>query len=414
MTSGDPTPLEAFLAAIAHHTTLPAADADESAADDSDAADPWTDSVSEADSFSTHPRYVEHRFAGFVRFAALGSAAVDAPSGPTSLTVYLEQLRFVRDGLRVLEEDDGAAGLHEKIEEARGTIRGLIDSQEVGWRADFERLLWPVVEGASENSALALGMGAGRNWCAEIYRPWMETLAGRYPFDPDGPDAAIDEVRSFFHPELGRLWSLYEEVLSGAFPREGQAFRRTRHRGQRWAAVYRPSLPRYLERAHEFTRTFFPAGSSDPAIDFDVRIRPSPHVATIDLVVDEQRVSHENGPERWARLHWPSGEARVRGAVVRARGMDGMRETIRHDGVWGLFRLLRTAQVVESDRETLTVSWPMHGLEGGIAIDIRPVRSARPFVAVPERIAAPRTVSPLRGPIEPPREIVAQQTTCGR
>ena len=394
LTAGEPTPIEALIRSVRHQTTLSLPEEETSDAGDA---------VEEPQEVETvHPRDVEARFAGFIRFAG-----TDGQAGP--LAAYLEQVRFVRDELRKRRESEGVVGaLDERVDEARSVVRGLIEAQEVGWRPDFERLLWPFVESASENATFASAAAAGRGWCAEVHRPWSTDFASRYPFRASGEDLSMDAFESFFHPERGMLWRIYRDSLSSAFPRRGGGFEPR----ARAPSTYRPGLAAYLRRADAISRTFFPS-SEGAGVHLDVRIHPSPSLTSIVLTVDGQQLTHENGPERWSRIRWPVEDARTRGAFLELTGVGGMRVNLRHRGDWGLLRLLSTGTVEETDRGSRVVSWSVPGSDARVRIEMRPTQPA-PALFPRENGSAPGALLDRWQAAAPPAEIVTGRTTCAR
>lgn len=354
------------------------------------------------------PRYVEEEFKGFTRFGVPLATEGNAPAPTTSLDHYLEQLRFVRDALQTYVDDPTSSDqLMGKLQMARTVVRGLIEEQQLGWRPNFEALLWPPIESAAVNSSMALGMSAGRSWCSEVYTPWNESLHNRYPFNANGHDAPIDDFTVFFQPEEGTLWAFYKEMLESDIELAGNDFQPSRRLGRDTNTVYQSGLTGYLTRARDVTRSFFPPGSAEPKADFDVRIRPSPRVATVQLTVDEQVVSYENAPERWTRITWPNAEASARGASIEVRGENGMHEVVRQEGEWGFFRLLEAGTVTSRGTGVFTMGWRLHTHDVDIVIEVRPAREQSPFFGVPNRSRSPGLLQPVRADVTPPRDIIA-------
>jgi len=132
-------------------------------------------------------------------------------------------------------------------------------------------------------------------------------------------------------------------------------------------------------------------------VDFEVRIRPTPTIAETTFTVDGEEFRYTNGPEEWHRFHWP-GSGNQRGAKIRARGLNGIDETIEQDGEWGVFRLFELGQVRGSANSRIfSVTWHLRNQNLAIGVDVRPVRSENPFFGLPRRDAsADRYLSPFR------------------
>lgn len=355
---------------------------------------------------------VAEAFEGFTAFAVPGETTGEEKQ-PTSLDVYAEQLEFVRDALQGQLDNPGPRDkLDARLTAARVRVRSLIEQQEVGWRPRFEALLWPPIEGTSLGSTQAAARGVGRSWCSDVVRPFSRNLAAGYPFAPAGQDVSLGDFAQFFKRD-GTLWKYYDDILDHAVERQGEGFAFATRLGRDSSVVYAPAVPSFLQHAQDVTQSFFPAGSEVPLVEFDVQIQPSPRIATTELQVGGESISHENGPERWQRVSWP-GKSPEKGAALVMRGADGMIERLSQEGEWGLFHLFEQGTVVSGDSRVFTIAFKLrtHDLESRITI--RPVRADSPFFGVSGREGRPVFMEPVRaGGLELPREIVTGQSLCG-
>ena len=387
LAAGAPTPLEALVRSVDYHTTL----------------------RPPPDSASSELRDLHRRFRGLVRFVG-GEGA----TAPPPIEVYLEQVRYVRDALQTQRRADGPDGANDRLAEARDAVRDLIESQEVGWRADFERLLWPVIEGASESSESVRVTWVGRRWCAEVHRPWSRDVGPYYPFRPNGPGVSMEALERFLHPERGALWRVYGEALSDAFPRHGGEIRAAEGGRLPVADTFHPRLVRYLRRAAAVSETFFSQDGENADVGLDLRVRPSPRHVSVTLSVDGQRVVYENGPDRWVRVRWPDAEAETRGASIAVVDTEGMRVDLAYEGDWGFLRLLDVGEVRSAGEGRWTMRWPIPGSDDDVRIDVRPTR--RVPMLFPEGLEGvpPTSFTERFRQATPPAEIVVGKTTCQR
>jgi type VI secretion system protein ImpL len=358
------------------------------------------------------PKDVEKAFAGFVSFGFgpdAAQAAVQAASGAPPpaqknlpLDVWQEQMVFVRDALQTAVESSDSGPLLGRVQAARTRVRALIDTQEVGWRPYLERLLWPPIQAASSGAAREAAAGASQKWCAAVANPWRRTLANRYPFNPNGDDAALADVVEFFRPGSGLVWGFYGEALRNDVQRAGDGFTFARQMGG--ASGFRSDLLAFLRRAQEITTVLFPANASEPSVGFSVRIRPTPKVATVILEVDGQRFEYNNGPEEWRRMTWP-GQGKALGALIRVRTAQGREEVLQQDGEWGLYRLLEAGQPKgEPGLRDFAMSFSFPSLGAVVVMDFRPARSEAPFFGM-RRAGRPRLMAPFRGGFSVPAAI---------
>ncbi len=421
LTRGDPAPMERLMRSVGYHMRLEATgpspvaqagaalqqtaldalrqrlgglggaavDAAQRAGAEVCAGDPY---VQRAD--------VERALEGFALFgvprqapAAVGDgAAAPPPAGPTPVQVYQEQMELVRDAIRTYMDDPTTSqALVSRLQQAKNEIGALIEEQDVGWRARFDALLYAPLGRIDEASRTAVARARGGEWCTAVVDGFDRTLRGRYPFVRNGQDAAISDVADFYRPNAGTLWTFYREVLERDVPRAGAEFRAAQ--GQGVGNAYVPALATFLERSLAIAESLFPSGSSDPRVDFEIRIRPTSGIATTTLEIDGLRIVYDNGPEQWHRARWP-GAGDAHGARLRVRGAR-VDETIEHGGDWGFVRLLDsgTLRAVPGERH-FSVAFRPQSLDADVVIDVRPARVVNPFVPLGQ--APSRFLEPFR------------------
>jgi type VI secretion system protein ImpL len=367
------------------------------------------------------PADVEKAFASFVAFGLPAEAAPGAPPAPggggaapaarsVPLDLYMEQLSFVRDALRDTLDGADPGPLKERVQAARTRIRALIDGAQIGWRPRLEALLWPPLDAASRDSAREAASGASLEWCSAVAQPFRRSMAGRYPFSRDGDDAAVADVAEFFRPG-GVVWGFYEAGLKSEIQRAADGFKFARQLGG--VSGFRPELLSFLKRAQDVTTVLFPAGASDPKVEFSVRIRPTPGVAVVWLEVDGQKFDYRNGPEEWHRFAWP-GQGKVLGAALRVKAANGQEEIVQQEGEWGLFRLLEAGRLKgDPGARDFAVSWALPAIGSSVTIDFRPARSDAPFFGPRRAGVPPRLMAPFRSGVLPPANIGRGTSSCG-
>jgi type VI secretion system protein ImpL len=361
------------------------------------------------------PADVEAAFADFVAFGVPptpppGPDGAPSPQKPqqVQLDIYQEQLEFVRDALATYTANpESMPQLVAKLEGARTRVRQLIEGQPVGRRALFEALLWPPIEGASITTNAALGKEKAIPWCTEVVSKFEHNLKSKYPFNPSGPDAPLADVADFYKPD-GDLWKHYQAKLANEVPELGDHFEFRSKLGG--ATPYYPQLLTFLKRSREITNVLFPAGAKSPLVEFEVRIRPAPGVASIVFDLDGQTIKTQNEPDRWYPLKWP-GEGKTHGATIRVRGSQNLSETIQQEGDWGLFRLLEAGQLAASSSSRIfAVTWTLSSRRDvQITFDIKPSRTDAPFFGTSR---SDKLLRSFRGSDVAPPHAIAQGGGC--
>jgi type VI secretion system protein ImpL len=357
------------------------------------------------------PADVESAFADFVQFGVPPPPPPGQDGAPSTqkpqqvqLDIYQEQLEFVRDALATsIENPESTQQLVARLQGARTRVRALIESQPVGWRPLYETLLWPPIEGASSSTENAVASGKGIQWCNEVVVPYDRNLKAKYPFNPSGTDAPLADVSDFYKPD-GVLWKFYQASLAADVPQVGDHFEFSTRLGK--STGFSAQLLTFLARSREVSSVLFPPGAKDPLVEFEIRIRPAPGVASIVFDLDGQSIKTQNEPDRWYRLRWP-GEGKSHGAAIRVRGAQNLSETIQQEGEWGLFRLLEAGTVAANlSSRVFSVTWTLSSRSNvQITIDVRPTRTDSPFFGTSRRSGVKLLQSFRGGDLNPPHAI---------
>lgn len=346
---------------------------------------------------------------------------------PTALNGYQEQLAFVRNKLYdyMGNPREGLQPLQEGLRTAQTTIRPLIDNAHVDSRPVLEQLLPPPLEFTVTQVMHAAGGASSDRWCSAVVVPFHRTLFDHYPFNPNGQDAAIADLNTFYQPTTGALWAFYAQDLATYVPRVGDEYQFTTQNHHPTSEMYRAELAQFLNRSQDITTVFFPptppnpqqgaAAPTGPKVEFEVRVRPAPTIAETIFNVDGDEFRYTNGPEEWHRFTWPGAGGRFRGAKIRARGLNGIDETIEQDGEWGIFRLFDLAQVRgNANARIFSVTWHLRDQNLDVGVDVRPARAENPFFGIPRRADnADRYLSPVRSTnVDPPHPIASGRPPC--
>ena len=347
---------------------------------------------------------VDSAFESVYNFGAPQPAAEGAAPAMMPLTEYLSQLMLIRNALQTyLDTPSESQQLKTSLNQARVQVDQMI-SRQPSHRAFFERLLKPAVEGAVKAGRDVVTTGHNNKWCGNIVGDYARTIAGHYPFDRNGHDLPLADFINFYKPKQGRLWSLVDSQLGTVVSLEGDRYVFQTRDGQDNGAIYSPDLVAFLGRSRDIGLSFFPGNAEEPRVDFEVKVHPSPSVAMTAFTVGGKTVEHYNGPEQWKALSWP-GEEPSAGASITIKGANGMHETIKQDGQWGLFRLLEAGTLRSEPGRTFTVAWKLQTHDVTLQVDIRTKRSETPFFGVTGRTGS-TLMHPVRGRnVQPPNTI---------
>jgi type VI secretion system protein ImpL len=246
-----------------------------------------------------------------------------------------------------------------------------------------------------------------------VVTAFERSLANKYPFNPNGHDAALADLADFYRPGKGTVWSFYDSTLQSDMPKEGSQFVFAKRLGSVASTIYRPQVLQFLNRTQDISSALFAPGANEVGIQFSIHVQPSPKFAAINFTVDGQSIEYKNGPEEWHSLKWP-GEGKTLGASLKVRTPKGVTEVIEQEGEWGFFRVLEAGKAqAASGSRVFTVVWKIQSLDVDVAIDFRPARSETPFFGVPRAGQRVEMLHPFRGQnIAPPRNIGKSGAAC--
>ena len=179
-------------------------------------------------------------------------------------------------------------------------------------------------------------------WENQVYTMYSSSIAGKYPFNLTGPDAAIADVSEFLNSETGVLWNFINSQL-----KPFMKVRRGVWEEKQWNGVgigFNQELLYGLTKANKVTRSLFLNGSDAAGFNFQMMPVPQKGIRETYLGFSEQGYRYRNEPEEWRNFSWPG-----RGAAEKAilYGLDnaGRRVTIEQDGPWALLKVLNQANV---------------------------------------------------------------------
>jgi type VI secretion system protein ImpL len=347
----------------------------------------------------------ERHFQPLLTFAFGEPSSGKTDAAPSGLSQYLAQLTTLEVALSQLVETKAEPAQEFEAELARtaGSVQRLLGGLDPRTRLVLEPLLMNPIRGSRAGVAAA---GAGLlsdHWKTEVWDPYKEKLATRFPFVDVPAEASLAEVTEFFRPDAGLIWKFYTENLATRLERSGNRF------SPKAAADPMPFRSDFLEClnvAAEITDALF-GTSPTPLVPFSIQIHPvSANISEVSLVLDGQATVYRNEPERWMPAQWPGKDA-PRGATLQVRGA-GFTDQIPRLGDFGLLRLLEQGGLkqlggLSEGMQILSASWALtRPGEPPVVIDLRPSKSVHPFSrGFFRRLKCPPVVTNLAAPPAP-------------
>ncbi|MDN3380860.1 MULTISPECIES: type VI secretion system membrane subunit TssM [unclassified Pseudoalteromonas] len=179
-------------------------------------------------------------------------------------------------------------------------------------------------------------------WDNQVYTMYSNSIAGKYPFNLTGPDAAIADVSEFLNTETGILWNFINTQL-----KPFMKVRRGVWKEKLWNGVgigFNKELLSGLTKANKVSRSLFTNGSDTAGFNFQMMPVPQRGIRETFLGFSEQGYRYRNEPEEWRNFSWP-GRGAAEKAVLYGLDNKGNRISIEQDGPWALLKVLNDANV---------------------------------------------------------------------
>lgn len=365
------------------------------------------------------PNDVAAYFRAFLAFAG-SQRRVDAElEGKASLTAYQELLQALRGATdSYLDAPQETGALMQQLRRARCQAAGLIQTAQPspGSRALLQQLLLVPLDQLTRGLTRGAKAQVHDMWCPAVVQPFAQ-LAGQYPFDAFGPDAAPEDVAAFFHPDHGQPWRFYQEHLKEDVLRRVNTFHFDEKLGGVLKRTYRGELLGYYDHLLAASHALFSGNASDVmAADFDVRL-------TMDQDLWETRVLLEgitlevapgHKASDWRRVHWPAAQPGAQRASLNMVGVGGIKERLDFDGAWSFWHLIESGAVrIDKTTGIITVMWRPGGLMGHARLEIRPLKANNIFYVGRGQSMQGGVFAYLRGrALAPPRAIGVGQKPC--
>lgn len=218
-----------------------------------------------------------------------------------------------------------------------------------------------------------------RTWAAQVYDPFMRSLAEKYPFTQNARvEAGAGEIAQVFGPE-GAVSKFVQTSMGPLVVRRGDTLA-----ARTWADMGVKLAPEF---ADNFARFVAPvagaaagaggdaAGGSTPQTVFQIQPQPVSGVTEYTIEIDGQVLRYRMGVQDWANFVWPSGKG-APGARITAVAYDGRTvEVASQPGAAGLERLINTAQKKRRSDGTFEMTWSNNGV--AVTVNLRIVSSAQ-------------------------------------
>jgi type VI secretion system protein ImpL len=181
--------------------------------------------------------------------------------------------------------------------------------------------------------------GKGQAFCAPFQR-----LLSEFPFNSSSSSMApMDEVSALLQPGTGALWTFVDGQLSNYVVRQGPRFAEKPGSPVRIS----PAFIDFLNRAAEFSTSFYRGEGAPPSLSFSMRAVLSDVVPSLTLTIDGRPAKFTRTSTASKPISWSGTEA----SQASLSGTIGDRERMIYtfQGPWAIFMLFGRAQWYPSE-----------------------------------------------------------------
>ncbi len=212
-------------------------------------------------------------------------------------------------------------------------------------------------------------------WQAEVCDVFKQTLAGRFPFDPNSrEDASIEEFNRFFGNN-GVEASFFNTHLAGFVDQRSWKAKAANGR----ALAIKPETLKQLQRASQIRAAFFPRGSDVARVEFQlkpVKLDATVRIFELDPGSGQRAFSYSHGPKLSKTLVW-DGDRDNRVRIV-FEDLNGARNQQNYEGEWAFFHLLADSNIAQTSRSS-TYQLTMQANGRKAIYDLRTAGTSNPF-----------------------------------
>ncbi len=323
-------------------------------------------------------------------FSGIDNIVVKRDNG-SLLNGYMDALSKVRTRFNTIKNQGdvgpGAAQLMQQTLDGNGSelADGLkyVDEQMLTGLPDPQRqALRPLlVQPLLQSFAVAIQPATSeinRVWNAQVYQPFSDSLAAKYPFTANAKvEAGSSEIAQVFGPD-GSISKFVSATLGPLAVRRGDTLtpRTWSDMGLALTPDFTTGFARWVAPLAGGAASAGASGSSEPQTVFQIQPQPSSGITEFDLTIDGQTLRYRNTPPQWSNFVWPNPQGAA-GATLTAITFDGRTiSLVNEPGRYGLEKLINSAQRTRNPDGTFNLAWTQG--KASVSISMRIVSTSQP------------------------------------
>jgi len=211
------------------------------------------------------------------------------------------------------------------------------------WLNSLANQTWKVILQAAHQHINA-------EWKTNVYQPYRQGLANRYPLRTSAQDElALHDFVTFFKPG-GTIDTFHKAYV--------KPFISTRNRWKnRTIDGYHLGLSQktinQIRKGLSIKNIYFRKSAEIPSLTFQLKPHSMPKTdARFILELGDNRVSYSHGPKLWKTLSWTGDDEQNRVRII-FEDLDEEQHSTSFEGPWAWFRLLSQSKLVKTEKSNV-------------------------------------------------------------
>jgi type VI secretion system protein ImpL len=314
-------------------------------------------------------------------FSGIGKLVASGDKDASLMRAYMDVLSKLRGRLNQLKNQGdpgpGARQLMQQTLDGSGSeladaLRWVDEQMLIGMSDTQKQAIRPILVRPLMQTFAVLIPAAeaeiNKTWVAQVYEPFQQSLANKYPFAPNGRvEAASTEIAQFFGPD-GVIAKFATSAMGPLVLRRGDVLA-----PRTWADMGITLAPQMVARFPGWIAPVSAGGVAAPdsaQTVFQIQPLPAPGALEYTVEIDGQQLRYRNTPAQWASMVHPS-PGGAPGARITAVAVDGRSvEVFNEPGQFGLKRMIDTAAKQKRDGGVFELRWTSSGITVAMGLKI--------------------------------------------
>lgn len=208
------------------------------------------------------------------------------------------------------------------------------------WLTTMADETWRVLLGAAHHYV-------NTEWRAQVYSPYKQALAGRYPLNRSTADEmALFDFSAYFKPG-GTVDLFYQEFISPFIDTRGGWKNKS---VDKYSIGFSSKTLKQVKKALNIKSVLFRKNAEAPSIALELKpLSMDEKHARFTLEVGEERLVYNHGPKFWKTLNWSGADENKRIRVM-FQDLNDVLHDKSYSGPWSWFRLIDASSIGKTNR----------------------------------------------------------------